>query len=120
MFVCFRNHCLWKQSLDHLVHVVVGFEVSVSRNFVIVDLVLPHPLGELPLIKHMPIKNNIACSLVPELESALGLLVGHSSENDESLLGFFEIVILLPVVGLGYIDVPRLINFYSAVGVIYF
>jgi len=76
------NHCLREHGFDHFIHVVVRFEVVVASDSVGVDWA-----GEVLIFAgDPPVKDNVTCPLVTKLQRALGLLLGHPSENEERLL----------------------------------
>ena len=113
------DHCFWKHRLNHFVHVVVRLEVICSLNtilvyqfrFLVVHFVLRATLFLLLSCRIMkvwtlrlwvqncliligvsdcPVKAYVTGSLMSQLESTFGVLLWHSSENEQSLLRFVE------------------------------
>lgn len=107
-------HSFWEHGLNHFVHVVMRFEVVTSHNTIIVDqlrltlsyfilgarllfrsllalntlLLWCHIWFALWIIWNCPIKTDITSSLMSELKGTLGILLGHSSENEQSFFRF--------------------------------
>ena len=110
-------HCLWKHCLNHFVDVIIRFESSISWTF---DTVIVYRLIFFLLIWawallisilwERPVKANITCSLMTKLKSAFGLLLRNSPENQQSLLSFFQVLVIWFNEWVGNVYFPGQIN----------
>lgn len=113
-------HSLWQHRLNHLINVIVWLEIIWSRQAIVVNFVRWWSLWVqftfVALVTwciDCPIEDNITSSLMPQLQSALGLLLRHPSEDKKSLFGFVQISWFLSHKAVSDIDFSCFINSYK-------
>ena len=104
-FGCY--HCFGQHGLNEFVDVVLRLEEVSSFLSVVVNF----PGEVTAWVLAPPIEAHIASPLVSQLQVALGFLLAHSSENQQSFLGLAQVSRVLLDVRTRNIDLARVVDF---------